>query len=274
MQQNLNLGTRGDKNTGDDLNLAMDKIEDNFTDLYISKAGLADTQTFTGENTFSNRLLAGSNENIDIGNDINRFRNIFNRRTVQSGATDFWISSPTNNISNKYGWGYESDAYGNFISLYTLDPSGVPISSTDLTDKGYVDSLFTSGSFTPLLVDQGGTGTYTTSTAGAIYNRMFNLVWISINISGINNTAPTTSTFRIGGLPYSISGSSYYNSCRFSGSDISHNVMFVSAVSGTQLSFSYKNSLSTGNYIGVTTAQFSGSGDIDLTLTYRTSDPF
>ena len=58
-QQSLNLGTNANDGTGDTLRVAMDKVNDNFTELYNSPL-------FSGHLTFAGNEISATRSNDDI----------------------------------------------------------------------------------------------------------------------------------------------------------------------------------------------------------------
>ena len=136
------------------LDLADTSLQTNAEVVAAVDAELGQTSWKTGADNLGNHeastnITASINTTHDIGTSSNLFRYMFQRRSVYSGATEFWMSAPTNVVGNKFGFYYVTDPYLGASAIYTLDPTGTPTQATDLITFDYFNNNLPSGSGTP-----------------------------------------------------------------------------------------------------------------------------
>ena len=161
-QQNIDLGTRGNNQTGDDLNAAIDKVQDNFTDLYINKQNL---------------LVSGTNIKTINSNSLLGSGNI-----VIPTSTDLSYNDSTRVLSSSTG------------TDITLPLGG-------LVTPGLVPS-YSTGTLNVSLLDVGGGATYTINNMNTYYVKVGTKIDFAIDMTGINTIGTPTGTLLITGLGF------------------------------------------------------------------------
>lgn len=109
-------------------------------DALVLKGGLSESNTWTGLNTFSNTVSAGT---IISSYDIQP-RGL---RLTTPGTVDIWRQVIENTDDpDLLFYMYDGGLGGTIDAGYKLNASGTPTDATDLTDKAYVDSVVGGGS--------------------------------------------------------------------------------------------------------------------------------
>ncbi|CAL2087785.1 hypothetical protein [Tenacibaculum sp. 190524A05c] len=174
-------------------------------------------QTISGEKTITSNLFTSY---IQSDNSINIARNITAGGRIRTGgnALDFTesgnagsatiqadiIGSTIHTLQPKSGTiAHVNDIpnlkAGTNISIDNTDPSNPIINSNS---AGLPNNFTESGSWTPVLVDTNGDGTYSHNVSQNMFSRVGNMVTVSARISSINTSGNPTGYLRIEGLPF------------------------------------------------------------------------
>ena len=143
-----------------------------------------------------------------------------------------------------------------------------PSASTDGANKAYVDSFYTSGTWTPTV----NTGSF--SVGSAVYVKIGTLVYVYL--SGAYTTGNANTVLQIGGLPYAASINSagtinWTNMTFYTSADHSATTIAITPeVVGGQ-KYLVLNEWYGGRMWGEKKSDCIGSGNIRLTLIYKTS---
>ena len=94
-QQNINIGSSASDGTGDELRVAFDKVNDNFTELYA-------TAEYSGL-TYSNVSSVTSGSGTNARFTVNRFANTYTVDIINNAGTSYAVSDTLTIFGNALG---------------------------------------------------------------------------------------------------------------------------------------------------------------------------
>lgn len=210
-QQNIDTGTRGDANTGDDLNAAMAKIEANFTELYNDKADRSEVVFDTG------------GQSID-GNKA------FNGQTQFRDAT-FHANANQTPPANPGLAGFFLDLLGKwqFQKLGSGITAGLDLAALtanreyDLPDVSGELAVLSTTTINTIQVQDSLSGYTYTNNSNGILIQFGNYGYLNVTIGNINSSgAGPGGTLQLTNFPFTLNGTNFYqfNVTQFSGSNL------------------------------------------------------
>lgn len=180
------------------------------------------------------------------------------------------------------------DAANDFTEIQTLDKTIAEIdaaSNKALVTKEWVENnaglpvaFYAEGTFTPVLIDQAGLGTYSYNIDVAKYVRIGNSVTFSILFKDVNTSGIPTGFLRITGMPFDfshISEQAYNFNCQVFGGNVSFDSI-QGAESAGALSSSIDFKITqvgggTSNRFAYQAVSFTGNGIVGVSGTYITN---
>ena len=254
------------------------------------------TDTFNGVLTISNndthlRFLENDNSNYEWRARVNAGNFVINDITaglgnqllIAPGSQGNSINVNSTGVGILNGNATEAlDVNGNILASGSLEGNTIVktggTSDDILLGDGTTTSIsglpsVTSGSFSPTLIDAGGGATYS-STATGRYNKVGDLVTVSVRFLSISTSGTPTGTLRIENLPFGVDNLETVGSVLISGSDSSFYSYSCQASTLDNITILGQSASDGNNIEAVSSVTFSGGASASLraTIQYFTND--